>query len=109
MWNKPTTSELSKKLPKIYANENTPLRDTVIHMHFFIGGCDWYIAEFDGDDMLWGFAILNEDYQMAEWGYCSYKEFRELKVGVTEVDNDLHWQPRPAGEIDKIKKCLNAF
>ncbi len=25
----------------------------------FINGGDWYIAEYDGDDIFWGFVILN--------------------------------------------------
>jgi len=41
----------------------------------FTGGCDWYITEFDGDDLFFGFAILNSDYEMAEWGYISFAVF----------------------------------
>ena len=29
-------------------------------LHFFIGGCDWYITEHDGDDLFWGYAILGD-------------------------------------------------
>jgi len=108
MWNTPTKEQLSK-IPKLYANEGTPLKDKIIHLHLFIGGSDWYIAEYDGDDLFWGFAILNQDSEMAEWGYCSFSELREIKVGFTEIDHDLYWQPKPAGEIDKIKVCHNAL
>ena len=45
MWNTPTKEELAK-IPRLYETENIPLKDKIIHMHFFIGGCDWYIAEY---------------------------------------------------------------
>ena len=35
----------------------------------FINNGDWYIAENDGDDIFWGFVILNGDQLNAEWGY----------------------------------------
>lgn len=75
-----------------------------IHLHFFIGGCDWYIAEYDGEDLFFGYAILNNDVEMAEWGYISYEELKRIKIppGI-EVDNDLFWKVRKTSEIDKIR------
>ena len=67
MWNEPSKERL-EKIPRLYETEDTRLQDKLIHLHFFIGGCDWYIGEYDGEDLFWGFAILNEDYEMAEWG-----------------------------------------
>ena len=102
MWNKPTDAELNA-LPRLYSSEDVPLREKIIHMHFFIGGCDWYAAEYDPQDQLFfGFAILNNDLEMAEWGYFSLQELAELKASFVEVDYDLHWKPVPAQSIDKI-------
>ena len=50
MWNEPPTDQLAS-VPKLYATENTPLEDKLIYLHFFICGCDWYIAEFDGEEI----------------------------------------------------------
>ena len=47
MWNKPSKEELSK-LPRLNETDHVDCRDKVIHMHFSIGRCDWYAAEFDG-------------------------------------------------------------
>jgi hypothetical protein len=105
MWNSPTKNRL-EKIPKLYATEHVALKQKIIHLHFFIGGCDWYIAEYDGQDLLWGFAILNQDYQMAEWGYISLSELKTIKVdGWLEVDCELEqsWKPQMAIEIDKIR------
>ena len=68
MWNTPIAERLSK-IPRLYETEHIPLQDKLIYLHFFIGGCDWYIAEYDGEDLFWGFAILNDEFQNAEWGW----------------------------------------
>ena len=67
MFNHPTTEQLDK-IPRLYQTEHTSLMDKTIWLHFFIGGCDWYIAEYDGEDLFFGFAILNGDLINAEWG-----------------------------------------
>lgn len=46
MWNDPTQDQLEKP-PRRYATEDVAVRDKIILMHFFIGGCDWYMAECD--------------------------------------------------------------
>ena len=100
MWNKPTVKQLSK-VPKLYANENKTAKDIIIVMHFFIGGSDWYIAEFDGEDIFYGYAILNNDLECAEWGYVSFSELCGINVRGIEVDRDLHWKEKKFGEIFK--------
>ena len=37
-------------------------------LHYFIGGCDWYISELDKDGVGFGYAILNNDLTFSEWG-----------------------------------------
>lgn len=103
MWNKPNIATL----PPLGAFENQPLLTVPIAMHFFIGGCDWYISEADGKDTMFGFAILNSDFQNAEWGYVSLSELDNISIGGIEVDFDLHWHPKMAGQIDNIVKGMN--
>ena len=103
MWNVPTREELDR-IPRLYQTEDVPLADKLIHLHFFIGGCDWFIAEFDGSDLFWGYAILNNDHMNAEWGYMSFTEMKEVKIrGWLEIDRDINWQIRKASEIDLIR------
>lgn len=102
MWNKPSETEL-ESLPPLYSTEGTPLKEKIIHMHFFIGGCDWYAAEYDSEEQLFfGFAILNNDLEMAEWGYFSLPELASLKSSFVEVDRDLFWDPVQAQCVDRI-------
>lgn len=97
MWNKPSKVELAK-LPHLYTTDHVDCKDKTILMHFFIGGCDWYVVEFDGKDTFFGFANLN-DPMNAEWGYFTLSELGGIKVRGLEVDRDLHWQPRRFSEI----------
>jgi len=98
MWSKPTTKQLSK-IPKLYSTENVMIPDKKIWMHFFMGGSDWFIAEFDGLDTMFGYCIMNNDELMAEWGYVSYQELLCLRWGALEVDRDRHWKVRKFSEI----------
>ena len=105
MWNTPNKERLTR-LPKLYDTEHIAIKEKLIHLHFFMARCDWYIAEFDGKDLLWGFSILNNDYQMAEWGYISFSELKSIRVnGWIEVDCELEeiWKVKKASRIEKIR------
>ncbi len=116
MFNPPTDVELAK-MPRLYETEDVPAKDKIIHIHFFLGSSDWFIAEYDGEDTFFGFACLNGWTDLAEWGYISYKELKELKVkqpiGVDgqrmliplEVDRDLYWISRKAFNVSLIREC----
>ena len=109
MWNIPTKQRLAK-IPRLYETEDVPLFEKKIYLHFFLGGCDWFVAEYDGKDTFFGFAILNNDLQGAEWGYIGFSELKSIKVrGWIEVDCELDefWKVRKAGEIEKIRKACN--
>ena len=101
MWNIPEQSRLNK-IPRLYETENIPLQDKLIYLHFFIGGSDWFVAEFNGDDTFFGYVVLNGDYQCAEWGYFSFAELKEIRVGGwCEIDCELEefWMVRRFSEV----------
>ncbi len=104
MWNEPSKIRLAC-IPLLYETESIPTKDKLIYMHFFIGGSDWYICEYDGEDIFFGYAILNNDLENGEWGYISFSELKEISVMGFEVDCELeeHWPPTPVSHIAKIK------
>ncbi|MFC1829018.1 DUF2958 domain-containing protein [Thermodesulfobacteriota bacterium] len=105
MWNVPTKERLAK-IPKLYETEEVNLKDKLVYLNFFIFGSDWYICEYDSQDLFWGYAILNGDFEMAEWGYISFKEMRDISINGIEIDCEFeeHFPVRKASEIDNICK-----
>jgi len=116
MWNESTEVELAK-IPRLHEIEDVPAKDKVIHLHFFLTASDWYIVEYDGDDIFFGFVCLNGWTDLAEWGYISFKELKELKVDASfsingqktliplEVDRDLNWISRKSFNVSLIREC----
>ncbi len=104
MWNISDREQLDK-IPRLFKTENIPTEDNLIYLHFFLGGCDWFIAEYDGEDTFFGFAILNSDYEMAEWGYISFAELKSIRIHGLEIDCETDWTPKPARDIDLIRRC----
>lgn len=96
-------TEAMATVPALYANANLTLDETVIHLHFFVGSCHWWISEVDEDRRTaFGYANLG-DPQNAEWGYVNLDELRGL-VGNSHampywVERDLLWTPKPFGQI----------
>ena len=97
MWNQPSLEQLMK-MPRLYETEHVPLQEKVIYEHFFLGGCDWYMAEFSTERRLFfGYARLLPG--CGEWGYTSLNELEGIRVNGMEVDRDRFWVPMPFGEI----------
>jgi hypothetical protein len=104
MWNEPSKEKLSK-IPRMYETENIPLKDKEIHLHFFIFDCDWFIAEFDGKDTFFGFAILNNNFINAEWGHVSFAELKSININGFQIDCETPWNTCEASDIEKICKA----
>lgn len=104
MWNVPSAERLAH-IPRLYETEDTPLKDKLIHVHLFMAGSDWYISEYDGEDLFFGFVVLNADYANSEWGYISLSELQAINIDGIEIDCELEqfWQVRPAGQVPNIK------
>lgn len=67
-------------------------------LHYFRGGCDWWIKEKDKEDrqlQAFGYACLS-DPQNAELGYINIEELL-----YNRVELDLYWTPCT---LDRIKK-----
>lgn len=43
-------------LPRLSATQEVPTEGRVFYLHFFIGNRHWYAAEFDGEDIFFGYA-----------------------------------------------------
>ncbi len=130
MWNEPTPEQLAR-IPPLYRTTKIPFDDKIIHLHFFIPGQDtkleeifslipntenrhqlillrhsfhWYIAEYDGDDLFYGYVNLG-DPEMAEWGYISFIELREAGPYGIHVIHDTLWTSKKFAEVMKTQEA----
>ena len=75
--------------------------DAIVYLHYFFGGCDWYITEKDVDggvQQAFGYAVLFGDKENAELGYICITEINQFGAEL-----DLYFTPCPPDEIKFIK------
>ena len=73
--------------PKTYAQDALGFQ-AIAHLHYFIGGCNWYITEIDCEaEQQQAFGLADLGYG-GEMGYISIVELLE-----NNVELDLHFDP----------------
>ncbi|WP_327393787.1 DUF2958 domain-containing protein (plasmid) [Streptomyces sp. NBC_01186] len=92
------------QIPPLYATEDVPLLDTEVHLHYFAGGMDWYVAELDPESGLaFGWACITD----GEWGYFTLPEIEELRIqGLFVIERDLSFGKKRAGDIIRIASTV---
>jgi hypothetical protein len=82
-----------RTMPKTYQQDG--LGDQAIaYLHYFVGGCDWWITELDIEDgVSQAFGLASLGYE-PELGYISIIELIR-----NSAELDLHWTPKTIGEI----------
>ena len=100
-------SELKKRIdemPKTYEQDGKGKRATA-YLHYFVGGCDWYITEKDIDPnkegQLQAFGVTNLGHG-PEIGYINL-----FDVGRANAELDFHFKPTILAEIDKAAWQIN--
>ena len=86
-------------IPGLYETEDTPLAEKMLHIHYFIGGCDWYVAEIDHET---GLAFGHADLGMGfpEWGYFDLVEMESTVANeLFVIERDIHFTPQTAKEL----------
>ena len=87
-------------MPKTYETDGQG-RSAKISLHYFKGGCDWWIVERDMEQeqhQAFGVACLGYE---PELGYISIPEL--LEAG---AELDLHWSPVTVGEVMNQKLAI---
>jgi hypothetical protein len=89
--------ELAKIPPLYYYEEHE--EQPMVYAHYFYRGCDWYIQESNlEEDLLYGFAILNGDNQMAELGYINLSSLTKSKH---PIELDFYYTPEKMKDVIK--------
>ena len=98
------TKEIEKRIPKLYATENVPLAEKVVHVKIFnpYGIGTWLIFEYDPETKV-GFGLC--DLGCAELGYVDFNELSAVKVlGPLGLERDRGFGPILLPEA--IKRCM---
>ncbi len=83
------------KMPKSFEQDGMGDK-AIVSLHYFKGGCDWYITERDVDDYTpQAFGMANLGYG-GELGYISIDELTQ-----NNIDLDLFWTPKVIAECNK--------
>ena len=90
--------QLQKQLAKCpNIGETDSMKEHPAIFHYFYGGTDIYICEYDRKDLMFGYTILNGDLDNSEWGYTSLSEITKIP----QFNIDYHW------EEQSIEAALN--
>lgn len=104
------------QIPAVYETNSIPFEQKVLHLHYFLGSYDWWVAEVDHEHAeAFGYVRLHGDDANAEWGYIDLLELEALfqpgRIDRTNapgqvrlmprqlVERDLYWQPRQFFEL----------
>ena len=97
-------SVLILTMPKSYETDGQGMA-AVAQLHYFKGGMDWYITEKDAGEKADGSpGQQHQAFGWADLGYggeLGYISIAEIIANGGELD--LHWAPKPLGQIAKIK------
>lgn len=91
------TEEIRGKLPSLYSTERE--QDPTVWLKFFIpiAGWTWYVIEYDGEDLFYGFVIGFEK----ELGYFRLSELEGVGVELgIHVERDEHFQPTRLSQVE---------
>lgn len=101
MYTKLLTKEILKKLPPLYATENTPTKEKIIQVKFFYpdSSYSFYGIEFDGENEFFG--IVDNGLE-TELGYFSLNELKRTRGALgCSIERDRYFYPCKASEILK--------
>lgn len=102
------------KVPPLYSQDGKG-ESAIVYAHLLNASSNWWITEYDPDERVaFGFACLNNDWEMAEFGYVSLDEIDEMNqhflsekgspayyMGVAV--QDPHWIPRPIKYVEAYR------
>lgn len=87
-------------IPALYSQEQRPIQEQDVWIHYFYGPCDWYILEYDPETGIgFGYASLGYGYEL---GSISLIELGELRTGLACIERELDWQPTPVSQISAL-------
>ncbi|WP_327009738.1 AAA family ATPase [Dactylosporangium sp. NBC_01737] len=93
-------ADITATVPELYATDAQPAEDKLLHLHYFGGSFDAWLAEYDPATGT-GYGFVNHgDPSDAEWGYVDLPEVEAINRGLLIIERDLYWTPVRAGDAN---------
>ena len=83
-----------KEMPGI--GDTSEMKDPIVHLHYFIGSCDWHITETGKSNLEAAFGYCDLGMGCPELGYVSIQEILE-----NDAEIDLYWVKKPLSQVMK--------
>ncbi len=88
------TKALVRSIPPLYATESVELAAKQLFVHYFVGDCDWYVAELDPET---GDAFGYADLGCGEWDYFNLVEMESTVASEwLVVEREMGFRPTTA-------------
>ena len=87
--------------------------NAIAHLHYFTGGCDWWITEKDIEqEQLQAFGVVKLGNNYPEFGYINLVELASLVIKHASglplsVELDFHWQPKKLKDIPELETLFS--
>lgn len=90
-------ADIQGKIPGLYKTEETKIPDKIAHIRLADTGSNWqwYVIEFDGNDICWGLVWGHE----VEYGYFSLTEMEEINKSLPRIQRDEGFKPSSVSAI----------
>lgn len=99
-----------KDVPGIYEQQELPWQERKIYLYLRLGGYHWFVAGYDGNDVLYGFEAYTSDQDYGEWKYFSLNTLLKKFDGTDyRTRFNMGWEPRKAGKIELIESISFVF
>jgi len=82
-----------RKCPKLHETDGMEEHPAIFH--YFYDSSDIFICEYDRDDQMFGYSVLNGDIENFEWGYFNLS----LLKNISNINIDYHFEEQSVEAI----------
>ncbi len=98
------TKELQAQIPKLGSQEEAK-ENAIVYAHYFFGGWDWYVLEYDWENEFFGIVIGDE---IEYWPFY-LSEFADInkRAWYSKIERNAYFDKCKAIDIPKLKDFIS--
>jgi hypothetical protein len=99
------TQWIAEKLPKFWEQWWLE-KNAICHLHYFYGGWDWYVLEYNEQERLFFGIVIGDDIEYWHFPLSDFEEMNK-RAWYSKIERDMYWESKKVWEIDKLKEFLS--